>query len=178
MNDLDNLLEKQNIRMQAFQGAMERASRRSDDNLAQHTLGVAEKFPGEDAVDRSTLTRVRARFGGRDVTFQMTPDDVPAFEQIHGSAFGFYKDLQDGRWTVENLRTILGFASMSDKDRATISKSARWGMAAVSMTKRNAHVDKVLATKPIAIYSGLARLILASAIFGIDDADAYFSDEE
>ena len=176
--DLERLNERMAAQMKSMDESMSGAVAKSEETAAAFNRRFAEKLPGEDKVDRSTMTHIRARIGGRDMLFQMTPDDVPAFEQMYGSAFGFYGRLREGNWTVADLAALLNFASMSDKDRATVAKSARYGMAASSMAKANAHVSHVLASRPVAIYSGLARLILASAIFGIDDADAHFTDEE
>ena len=124
------------------------------------------------------MTRIRARIGGRDMTFQMTPDDLPAFEQMHGSAFGFYTRLVEGLWTVADLSAVLNFASMTEATRAIISKSARFGVAVASMTRADPHVRWVLSTHPVARYCPLASMILASAMFGISEGAAHFSDEE
>lgn len=133
-----------------------------------------------------TLNAVTARFGGRDLTFKIDRQDVPLFEAYSGlPAIEMFMRITDSRWTVDNLKSVLTFASVP---AAKLSELRQFSGALRRMAPSDTglldhyfrgcapHVKRTLGANPLAQYALLAQAIMAGALFGITAADATFSD--
>ncbi|MER8637656.1 hypothetical protein [Mesorhizobium sp. M1365] len=133
-----------------------------------------------------TLNSVTARFGGRDLTFKIDRQDLPLFEAYAGlPAIEMFMRITGGKWTVDNLKTVLRFASVPAdrlKELRQFSRTLRHmtptdsGLLDSYFKGCAPLIKRTLSTNPVAQYALLAQAILAGALFGITAADAIFSD--
>ncbi|CAH2408018.1 hypothetical protein [Mesorhizobium ventifaucium] len=133
-----------------------------------------------------TLNSVTARFGGRDVTFKIDRQDLPLFEAYAGiPAYEMFTRITAGKWTVENLKSVLTFASVPAGKLAELRQftgvlrrmaSSDTGLLDSYFKGCAPLVRRTLSSNPVAQYALLAQAILAGALFGITAADATFSD--
>lgn len=120
---------------------------------------------------------VSARIGGRDITFKIARDDLPVFEGYTGySAFGLFRAIATGAWRVDQIKAVLKFASMSASARKRAVAMAQLGSQ--PLPEKPGFIDAVFARNPPAQYATLAASVLGAALFGIDAAEATFTDEE
>ncbi|MER9900100.1 hypothetical protein [Mesorhizobium sp. M0130] len=133
-----------------------------------------------------TLNSVTARFGGRDLTFKIDRQDLPLFEAFSGlPAIELFMRITGGKWTVDNLKSVLTFASVSAdrlKELRQFSRTLRHmtptdsGLLDHYFKGCAPHIKRTLNANPVAQYALLAQAIIAGALFGISASDAIFSD--
>jgi hypothetical protein len=129
---------------------------------------------------------IKARFNGADYAMKIHREDVPIFEVQHeATAFDLYHRIAGGMWSVKDIANVIRFATSKRPDRRNIAFDPafilkyRQGDFLKALGARGPDlVDKAFATKPIAQYAALAQLVLGAALFGIDEADATFTDEQ
>ena len=122
------------------------------------------------------LDHVKARFGGNDRTFRIAREDVSAFEAAAKEpAYALFRAFSAGHWTLYQVRTVLRFANLDARALAARRPLAALGMA--FGMERDAEIDAVLDRNPPAQYAMLAQAILGAALFGLDEAEATFTDE-
>jgi hypothetical protein len=127
-------------------------------------------------------TSVAATFGGSAITFKIERQDLPLFEAYAGEpAYGLFREITRGGWTVEQLRSVLAFATIADgrlkqlrQLRRAIEGMSPLGPLYPYLADAAAAVDAVFAQNPIAQYAGLAQSVLAGSLFGLADDDAVF----
>lgn len=116
---------------------------------------------------------IKARFGGKDVTFRIERRDLEAFERYADArAMPLLLALLEKGWGATDVARVLRFATL---DASTLSMTRRTGD--VHLHAKQTFVDRVLASRPVADYVPLAAAILTAALFGVDEAEATFSDE-
>lgn len=127
---------------------------------------------------------IKARFSGRDYTMKIHREDLGIFEVSHHvTAFDLYHRIASGQWSVRDIANVIRFAISKRPDRNTIPFDAhsfvelRFDALKAIGARKPDLVDEAFAAKPVAQYAVLAQLILGAALFGIDEADATFTDE-
>jgi hypothetical protein len=129
---------------------------------------------------------VTASFGGRDLTFKIDRQDLPLFEAYSGlPAIEMFMRITGGKWTVEQLKSVLTFASIP---AAKLTELRQFSGVLRRMAPSDTGlldsyfkgcaplVKRTLGANPVAQYALLAQAIMAGALFGITAADATFSD--
>jgi hypothetical protein len=125
--------------------------------------------------------QITARFGGRDLTFKIAREDLGAFELYAGSsAFGLFRRIGAGAWTIADIKNVLRFATMPSGELEQVRKTVSVAPILVASTigRAGGFVDSVLNTNPPGQYAVLALNVLGAALFGVEGADATFTDEE
>lgn len=145
------------------------------------------------------LDHVVARFNGADLTFRIARSDLDLFERVRGrNALASIKWVAAGDWGVADLKEILSLALLSESQVARLRKIYEAGFDApyhvhellLSMERRRKGlpsersgllaspvVDAAFDRNPPADYAELVIAILTAAVLGIDEADAFFTDE-
>lgn len=123
------------------------------------------------------LDQVKARFGGKDRTFRIAREDLSAFElAAKEPSYALFRTLSAGQWTLAQVRIVIRFANLDAKAMASRRRMAAYGLA--PGMERDDEIDAVLDRNPPAQYAMLAQAILGAALFGLDEADAIFTDED
>ena len=125
---------------------------------------------------------VVARFNGADLTFRIARSDLDTLEAFGAPAFGLFRRITAGHWTVADLKFVLAFAL------APVGKFARLAMSASAASPevarllgqtqiKDARVEAAFAKNAPGDYVPLVQSVIAAAVLGIDGADAVFTDE-
>lgn len=126
-----------------------------------------------------TTDAITARIGGRDITFKIDRADLRIFEGRFGPAFSLYSRIVRGDWTVRDLTNVLRFAAGPRPDPKEWTDEWRMRQALTEIHGAPADfLDNTLAKNPPAIYAPLAANVIGAALFGIDETEATFSDEQ
>ncbi|PWJ84870.1 hypothetical protein C7441_104138 [Pseudaminobacter salicylatoxidans] len=128
---------------------------------------------------------IKARFNGRDMVVKIHREDLPFFEYRNESAFVIYKRIAAGEWTTSDIAKVLRFALSPRPDRSKpVDAYAAWESLRANLHRIGAvpapppdPIYAALTSRPIAQYAALAQLVLGAALFGIEEADATFTDE-
>ncbi len=101
------------------------------------------------------------------------------FEAIHGPALHLMNRIRDLVWGVEDIRSIIAFAtSPRPKDGESVeSFRLAWLMSETTRRATSSWLDEAFATHGPVRYSGLALGILGAALVGLPPESATFDDE-
>lgn len=131
--------------------------------------------------------QVAAKFGGKQMIFKINRQDLPAFEAYNGiPAYDLFTRITAGRWTIENIKSVLKFASLPEKKLRELRQYSttfklmqthQYGSLDSFFKENGSHVNATFARNPPAQYAALAQSILAAVLFGIGAEDATFEEE-
>lgn len=150
---------------------------------------------------KTLVPHVDAIFGGKPVRFELyrDPSTVNDLEAAIGSANGAWGRFMLGTWTVGDIRTILALAHPKPADHGRgLYHPLRPDLAAYPFGLNAAlrgvtipkpvqpqrvprgvppdWIDRVLASRPLATYAGLAGLVLQAAMIGLPEPLARFDE--
>ncbi|MCQ9144566.1 hypothetical protein [Ochrobactrum sp. BTU2] len=139
------------------------------------------------STETATALTVDAKINGNHVNIGIKRDALPYFELDHGSAISTLKRLMGSSWTADDVTNVLEFALGPQPAAGT--DLMHW-----KLTKQYARVDGVLTARKltesiiqlkeaiqargVGTYAPLASMVLLATLYGIDEDDASFSDEE
>ncbi|MEX0406905.1 GTA-gp10 family protein [Aquibium sp. LZ166] len=124
------------------------------------------------------IDHVKARFGGKDVTFKIPRADLEAFESYTGqNSFALFTSLAGKTWGLGDVSRVLKFAMANASERRLYRTLALTGAPAARLDGiKNNLVDKTLAANAPGDYVPLCVSIIGASLFGLDPEEASFSD--
>lgn len=135
--------------------------------------------PDGEAVP-ARATGVAARINDQDRHCEIHRSDLRFFEATYGPALHLLNRIRSSEFDVELLRSVIDFAT-GERPREGESVESFRMRSVVSTDQRrtaSAWIDEAFAARGPAHYAGLAGLILAAALFGLDPVGANFDDRE
>lgn len=135
----------------------------------------------------ATALTVDAKINGRQVNIGIKRHALPYFEYDHGSAISMLKRLMGNSWTADDVTNVLEFAIGPQPAEGT--DLMQWKLFkpiarvnGVLTTRKSSEgiiqLKEAIQTKGVGTYAPLATMVLLASLYGIDEADASFSDEE
>lgn len=130
---------------------------------------------------------VKALISGSEHNIAIKRHALPYFEADHGSAIAMLKRLMGSAWTAKDVTDVLEFALGYQPKEGTdpmqwmlLKQYANIGgtMVARKATEGVSQLREAIQAKGVGTYAPLATMVLLAALYGIDEADASFSDEE
>lgn len=130
---------------------------------------------------------VKALMNGSEYTIAIQRHALPYFEYDHGSAISMLKRLMGSEWTAKDVMDVLEFALGPQPAEGT--DLMQWKLLkpivrvnGVLTTRKSSEgviqLKEAIQAKGVGTYAPLATMVLLAALYGIDEADASFSDEE
>ncbi|MDH0127073.1 hypothetical protein N7376_24195 [Brucella intermedia GD04153] len=137
--------------------------------------------------EKKHVDSVKALMNGSEYTIAIQRHALPYFEADHGSAISMLKRLMGNSWTAKDVTDVLDFAMCRQPAEGT--NLMQWQMqkqftkvdgvlVAFTETVRSTAVREAVRAHGVGTYAPLASMVLLAALYGIDEADASFSDEE
>lgn len=125
---------------------------------------------------------IAARISGVDYTCRIHRGDLAYFEALHGPIQAVFDRVRDGRWTINQLLSVLDFAvgprpSHTDAPEVFAMHRELDAKLRRGPSEDGAKVAQALNANGPGIYVPLVLGVLAACIWGVEDAEAHFSDQ-
>ncbi|KAB2793656.1 hypothetical protein F9K96_00325 [Brucella anthropi] len=139
--------------------------------------------------EKKHVDSVKALMNGSEYTIAIQRHALPYFEYDHGSAISMLKRLMGSEWTEKDVTDVLEFALGPQPAEGTdlmqwklLKPIVRVRVNGVLTTRKSSEgviqLKEAIQAKGVGTYAPLATMVLLAVLYGIDEADASFSDEE
>ncbi|MHC5232803.1 hypothetical protein [Brucella sp. LJL56] len=139
------------------------------------------------SIETAKALTVNANINGNQANIGIKHHALPYFEYDHGSAISMLKRLMGNSWTADDVTNVLEFALGPQPAEGT--DLMQWRLLkpiarvnGVLTTRKSCEgiiqLKEAIRAKGVGTYAPLAAMVLLAALYGVDEADASFSDEE